>query len=221
MTRLCGGVIGLALGWIVSRIIARLDDYLIETTLTTTLAFSSYLIADRLNFSGVLAVVAAGLMLGNLGPQGMSPTTRIVIFNFWEYVAFVANSLIFLLIGLSINVEALLTYWQPILWAILAVLIARVIVVYGLSWMGNKVEEPLPLAWRHILGWGGLRGAISLALALSLPVSLGLNRDLLRVMAFGVVLFTLLVQAMTMKPLLRFLKITLRNKAQQVGWLAL
>jgi monovalent cation:H+ antiporter, CPA1 family len=197
-----GLVTGLVLGWAVSLLIARIDDYLIETTLTTILAFGSYLIADRLGFSGVLAVVVAGLVNGNLGLRGMSPTTRIVLFNFWEYVAFLANSLVFLLIGLQVNVPALLANWQPVLMAILAVLASRVVVVYGLSWGVNRFLERIPLSWQHVLSWGGLRGAVSLALALSLPAELGAQRDLLRVMAFGVVLFTLIVQGATMRPLL-------------------
>ena len=124
-----GGVlIGIVLGWVISLLIARVDDYLVETTLTTLLAFGSYLLAERLQFSGVLAVVAAGLINGNLGPCGMSPTTRIVLFNFWEYVAFLANSLIFLLLGLQINVPGCLPprhlssgqfwqSWQPVPWS--------------------------------------------------------------------------------------------------------
>jgi NhaP-type Na+/H+ or K+/H+ antiporter len=86
--------------------------------------------------------------------------------------------------------------------------------VYGLSWLVNRVSEPIALRWQHILNWGGLRGAISLALVLSLPISLGAERDLLRVMAFGVVLFTLLVQTTTMAPLIRWLKIITRSDAQ-------
>src|SRR5574341_1300115 len=209
-----GTVVGLALGWAISRVIARVDDYLIETTLTTVLAFGAYLLAERLGVSGVLAVVAAGLVNGNIGPQGMSPTTRTVLFNFWEYMAFLANSLVFLLIGLQVNVPALADAWQPALWAIVAVLIARVVVVYGLSWVVNRWGEPVPPRWQHIVAWGGLRGAISLALALSLPESLGADRDLLRVMAFGVVLFTLLAQATTMRPLIRWLRIITRSEAQ-------
>jgi Na+:H+ antiporter len=214
-----GGItLGLVLGWMVSRLIARVDDYLIETTLTTLLAFGSYLIADRLHFSGVLAVVAAGLVNGNIGPQGMSPTTRIVIFNFWEYVAFLANSLIFLLIGLDVNLRALATGWHSILWAIAGVLAARIVVVYGLSWLVNHViETRISFHWQHILGWGGLRGAISLALALSLPATFGEQRELLRVMTFGVVLFTLLVQATTMRPLLHKFKV-IRRTEEQMGY---
>ncbi len=104
-----GGIgIGLALGWVTARLIARIDDYLIEITLTTILAFGSYLVAEQFHVSGVLAVVAAGLVCGNLGPQGMSPTTRIVLFNFWEYITFLANSLVFLMIGLEVDLPALI-----------------------------------------------------------------------------------------------------------------
>jgi monovalent cation:H+ antiporter, CPA1 family len=187
---------------LVFRLIARVDDYLIQTTLTTLLAFGSYLVAERLHFSGVLAVVAAGLVNGNLGSQGMSPTSRIVINNFWEYIAFLANSLLFLLIGLEVNLLALLASWQPVLWAIAAVGLARVIVIYGLSGLLNRLMERIPLRWQHILNWGGLRGAIAFALVLSLPSGFDADRELMRLMAFGVVLFTLLVQSTTMQPLL-------------------
>ena len=209
-----GTAVGLLLGWAVSRLIARVDDYLIETTLTTVLAFGSYLVAEQLHFSGVLAVLAAGLVNGNIGPQGMSPTTRIVLFNFWEYVAFLANSLVFLLIGLQVNIPALASSWQPVAWAVLAVLIARAIIVYGISWLANRFAEPVPLRWQHVLNWGGLRGAISLALVLSLPASLGGERELLKVMAFGVVLFALLVQSTTMRFLIRRLYIVILSPAQ-------
>jgi CPA1 family monovalent cation:H+ antiporter len=209
-----GIVVGLTLGWLIAQIIARIDDYLIETALTTVLAFGSYLVAERLHFSGVLAVVAAGLVNGNMGPQGMSPTTRIVLFNFWEYAAFLANSFIFLLIGLEVDVPTLLAAWQPIVFGILAVLVGRAIVIYGLGWIANQFTEPIPWRWLHVLNWGGLRGAIALALALSLPTALGPQRELIQVMTFGVVLFTLLAQSTTMKPLLRWLHVTTRDPLQ-------
>ena len=209
-----GIVVGLALGWIIAQLIERVDDYLIETTLTTVLAFGAYLLAERLHLSGVLAVVAAGLVNGNIGPRGMSPTTRIVLFNFWEYVAFLANSLVFLLIGLKVNISALVVSWQPVVWAILAVLVARIIIVYGLSWVVNRVAEPVSTNWQHVLSWGGLRGAICLALVLSLPASFGSNRDLLQVMAVGVVLFTLLVQGTTIHFLIDKLHIVVRTEGQ-------
>src|SRR5439155_331726 len=93
-------------------VVGGLDAYLIETTLTTVLAYGSYLLAERLQVSGVLAVVAAGLVAGNLGPRTMSPTTRVVLVNFWDYAAFLANSLVFLLIGLQVHLPSLLAAWQ-------------------------------------------------------------------------------------------------------------
>jgi monovalent cation:H+ antiporter, CPA1 family len=209
-----GLMVGFALGWATAQLIARIDDYLIETTLTTVLAFGAYLVAERLHFSGVLAVVAAGLVSGNLGPRGMSPTTRIVLFNFWEYVAFLANSFVFLLIGLQVNIPTLLAAWQPVLAAIAAVLVARAVVIYGLGFVTNRLTEPIPIRWLHVMNWGGLRGAIALALALSLPAALGPDRELIRVMAFGVVLFTLLVQSTTMGALTRRLGIVMPDPLQ-------
>lgn len=209
-----GTVVGLVLGWVASRLIANIDDYLIETTLTTLLAFGAYLIAERLHFSGVLAVVFAGLVVGHLGPQGMSPTTRIVITNFWEYIAFLANSLIFLLIGLEVNMPALLGAWQSVAWAILAVFSARLIVVYGLGGLMRRLGSPIPLNWLHVVNWGGLRGAIALALVLSLPDGFSNERELMKVMAFGVVLFTLLGQSTTLRPLLHRLGLITRPADQ-------
>ena len=209
-----GIIVGLVLGWMISRLIGRIDDYLIETTLTTVLAYGSYLLAEQFHFSGVLAVVAAGLVNGNLGAQGMSPTTRIVLSNFWEYVAFLVNSIVFLLIGMQVNLPILISTWQPVLWAILAVLVARGIVVYGLGWLVKRLVEPIPLNWQHVLSWGGLRGAISLALALSLPASLGSERETLLVMTFGVVLFSLLVQSTSMSFLIRRLHVITRSEVQ-------
>lgn len=209
-----GALVGVMAGWLVSLLLRRLDDYLIETTLTGILAFGAYLLAERQHVSGVLAVVSAGLMVGNIGPEGMSPTTRIVVANFWECIAFLANSLVFLLIGSQVDLRALGADWQPVVGAILAVLLARIFVVYGLGWLANRLIEPVPRTWRHVLNWGGLRGAISLALALSLPFALGNDRQLLRLMTFGVVLFTILVQGTTMGPLVRRLGLVQRDPAQ-------
>jgi CPA1 family monovalent cation:H+ antiporter len=205
-----GLIIGLVLGLLISLAISMIDNPLIETTLTSVLAFGSYLVAEQFHVSGVLAVVAAGVVSGNLGPSRMSPTTRILAFSFWEYAAFLANSFVFLLIGLQIDLNILITDWNAILWAILAVLVARAASIYGLSWIGSGV----PMRYKHILYWGGLRGAISLALALSLPASLGDQRAVIQSMAFGVVLFTLLVQGSTMKPLINRMGLIERSESQ-------
>jgi len=206
-----GFIIGLLLGLLISQAISIIDNPSIETTLTSVLAFGSYLVAEQLHVSGVLAVVAAGLVSGNLGPQRMASTTRILVFNFWEYAAFIANSFVFLLIGLQIDLNILISDWQVILWAIIAVLVARAASIYGLSWIGSGI----PRRFKHVLYWGGLRGAISLALALSLPAELGAQGPIIRSMAFGVVLFTLLVQGLTMKPFINRMNLVQKCEAQE------
>jgi CPA1 family monovalent cation:H+ antiporter len=212
-----GGVLtGVVLGMFASQIIGRIDDPLVETTLTTVLAFGSYLVGEYvLGVSGVLAVVAAGIVNGNVGPRGMSATTRVVVFNFWEYAAFLANSFIFLLIGLAIDIADLLNNLPAIGIAILAVLFSRALGIYGFSIFNREV----PAKWKHILYWGGLRGAIALALALTLPVNVesGLLAEvtMLRNMAFGVVLFTLLIQGISMDWVVKRLKLVQRSHIQE------
>jgi CPA1 family monovalent cation:H+ antiporter len=209
-----GGVlIGVALGALVSQMIARIRDPLVETTLTTVLAFGSYLVAEYFHVSGVLAVAAAGITNGNAGPSGMSATTRLVVFNFWEYAAFIANSVVFLLIGLTFDLDVMVANWQAIIWAILAALAARAATIYGFSLFRREI----PGKWRHVLFWGGLRGAITLALALSLPETgpLAPARGSLQAMAFGVVLFTLLVQGSSTNWLIKRLKLIQRSQYQE------
>ncbi len=202
-----GSIIGLALGLIISRVMYRLDDHLIETALTFIVAYGAYFSAESIHVSGVLAVVVAGLVTGNIGPRTMSPSTRIVVANFWEFTSFIANSLVFLLIGLVVDPLILARNWFSILIAIVTVLLARGIVIYGFSALSREI----PARWQLIMHWGGLRGAISLALALGL----GTNSQL-RAMTFGVVFFTLLVQGTTMGPLVRRLGLATRSKSRDL-----
>jgi CPA1 family monovalent cation:H+ antiporter len=154
--------------------------------------------------SGVLAVVVAGLLAGNLGATRTSPTTKSMIFTLWEYLAFIANSLIFLLIGLEVDLPQLWADLGPIAVAVVAVLLGRATVVYGLTWLVSLRSDRarMRMSWRHVLFWGGLRGAIGLALALSVPAALA-ERETLLSMTFGVVLFTLMVQGTTLQHLLK------------------
>lgn len=195
-----GLAIGFVLGVLASMIISRIDDYLIETAITFVLAYGSFVVAESIHVSGVLAVVAAGLVNGNIGPRGMSSTTRIVVYNFWDFMSFLANSFVFLLIGLVIDLPLLMDNWRTILWGIFAALLARLIVIYGF-FPGAKT---IPTKWKHIMYWGGLRGAISLALVLGLTTNLGLEATRqLQAMVFGLVLFTLLFQGTSMGWLVR------------------
>lgn len=197
-----GGVtVGVILGYFIAAIIARIDDYLIEITLTTVLAYGSYLLADSFHFSGVLAVVVAGLVNGNIGPRGMSPTTRIVLFNFWEYLAFLANSFVFILIGMNVAFDELQKFLGISLLAVVIVLVSRAINIYGLGTLIRYVKPDLDFNYLNVLFWGGLRGAISLAMVLSIPLTVS-ERPQLLAMTFAVVLFTLLIQATTIPSLL-------------------
>ena len=204
---LLGAALGSSLGYVASKITATVDDPQIEITLTTIVAYGSYLLAHHLHLSGVIATGAAGLMVGNLGvPKGMSPRTLAAMQSFWEYVSFVINSLVFLLIGLEVHMGALLHAWRPLLFAIAAVLVGRALSVYTLVPISNLFATRIPMRWQHVAVWGGLRGALALALALSLDSTLPYRNQILD-MTFGVVVFSILVQGLTMKPFLRMLRI--------------
>ena len=207
-----GLAVGGVLGWITAQLVARLEDRLIVTSLTTILAFGSYLAAEYLHVSGVLAVVIAGLLCGNVGMAEALPSTKIMIFNLWEYLAFLSNSLVFLLIGLSVDLSLLWGNLGAIGVAVVAVVGSRAMVVYGFSWLARLWGRAsrIPSSWRHVLFWGGLRGAISLALALSLPATMPARAEL-QAMTFGVVLFTLLAQGTTIQLLLERLGLTERS----------
>ena len=200
-----GAVLGLLLGYAVSRITERVDNPSIEILLTTILAYGAYLLAEHLHVSGVIATVGAGLMVGNYGAEyGMSARTRVALWSFWEYFAFVINSLVFLLIGIEVHVRDLLGSWYAILAAIGVVLLGRVLTVYSLTPVSNRLAGKIPLKWQHVLVWGGLHGGVSMALALSLGQEFP-HRDLILAMTFGVVAFSIIVQGLSMKPLLRAL----------------
>ncbi len=168
--RVAGGgiLVGLATGLVAAQIVSRLDDRLVETTLSMALAFGSFVAAQSLGVSGILAVLTAGLVIGSLDLQKLSPTTRITLYNFWDLLAFIANSAVFLILGLQIDITALLGHVDTVVIAVLAILASRAIVVYGVAWLSSRGRDPIPLRYRHVMFWGGLRGAVSLALALSL-----------------------------------------------------
>jgi CPA1 family monovalent cation:H+ antiporter len=206
-----GIIVGLLISSLISVVIRYINNHLIEVTMTMVGAYASYLVAEEFHVSGVLAVVIAGLVIGNIGERGMTPTTRISLFNVWEFASYMANSFAFLLIGLVIDLPELLSSWRAILIAIAAVLGARAVVIYSISHRISNISVKM----QHVLYWGGLRGAISLALALSLPVALGSETQLLlQDMTFGVVLFTLLIQGTTMRTVVNRLGLSPRSEIQ-------
>ncbi|WP_026576545.1 cation:proton antiporter [Bacillus sp. UNC438CL73TsuS30] len=196
-----GLIVGGALGYGFSILTKFYDDYPLEIIFSIILFYGSYLLAESMHGSGVIAVVVAAIILGNFGARiGMSPTTRLNIGNFWDVAALLANSVVFLMVGLEITRIGLSNKWGTIIGAILIVLIARSVAVY-LSLIFNK---DFPWAWKHIINWGGLKGSLSIALVLSLPYSFK-GRDELLVLTFFVVLFSLVVQGLTVKPLITVL----------------
>jgi monovalent cation:H+ antiporter, CPA1 family len=212
-----GTAVGLALGLCASKVTRLFDDHLLEITLTTILAYGSYLLADHIGVSPVLAVVVAGIVMGNYGSRtSMSPSTRLAVNAFWEYVAFATNSFVFLLIGLQIHYDLLVRYSAQIGIGIAAILLARIVIVYGLLLVSGKLGgKAILLSWQHVMFWGGLRGALSIAMALSLPVVRNLQPEPIVVTTFGVVLFTLLVPGLTVEPLIKFLKIRSSDETLQ------
>lgn len=206
LTVLGGSFIGCALGYAASRITAFFDDHLLEITLTTILAYGAYLVAEQLRVSPVISVVAAGIVMGNYGSRAsMSATTRLAVNSFWEYAAFLVNSLVFLLIGLQVKYDLLQKYSLSIGVAVGAILLSRALVVYGLTPFFSKKNAPIPWSWRNLLFWGALRGSLSMALALSLPNTIAYREELL-ITTFGVVLFTLLLPGLTIEAFVKLFK---------------
>ncbi|MEM6436640.1 MAG: sodium:proton antiporter [Cyanobacteria bacterium P01_D01_bin.115] len=199
-----GGLIGFGISYLTQ----RFDLPLVEQSLTLVSAYGTYLVAEQLGGSGVIAVVTTGLILGNFGSRiGMSPRTRLSVSEFWDFVAFFVNSIVFLLIGDQVVFQGLIDNLPTIVIAILVMLLARAVSIFGLSQISNWWDDS-DINWQNqiVLWWGGLRGSVSVALALSVPESLPERDDIIAII-FGVMLFTLLVQGLTTKPILQALKL--------------
>lgn len=181
----------------------RTDDHLVEVTFTTVAAYGSFLLADWLGMSGVLATITAGLVMSNLERLNrISHRGKEAISIFWDYAAFVSNSMVFLLIGAEQSHQNFLPVWLAVVAGIGVVLAGRAVAVYAccgfFTWSSLKV----PAKQQHAMVWGGLRGALALALALSVPASVPFHNAIVTV-SFAVVAFSIFVQGLTMAPLLR------------------
>jgi CPA1 family monovalent cation:H+ antiporter len=202
-----GALIGSAVGLAASQLVKQIDDPMIEITLTTIAAYGSFVAAEHFHYSGVIATVAAGMFCGNYGARvGMTPSTRVAVESFWEYVAFALNSMVFLLIGLEVQLDALLHSWKAILVAYVVVTGGRALVIFAVSGLLHRTREQIPWPWSVVLTWGGLRGGLPMVLVLSLPRDFA-HRDLLVAMTFGVVMISILAHGTTVAPLLRWLGI--------------
>jgi CPA1 family monovalent cation:H+ antiporter len=212
---------GFGVGLIAVMIAGASDDHLVETALTAVAAFGSFLIAEHFGASGVLATVAAGMTMGNLGVLGpkerfglaLTAHGRVFVLEFWEFAAFLANSLVFLLIGSAMATIDFAREGLAALALVIALALAgRAFAVYPVCLAFARTRWAIPLNQQHLMWWGGLRGALALALALSLPADLPRRDDIL-ISAFAVVAFSVIAQGLTAPIALRALGVTRRKKA--------
>jgi CPA1 family monovalent cation:H+ antiporter len=205
-----GGLLTGALVGLSALLVAgRTGDHLVETAVTVAASYGAFLLAENLHFSGVLATITAGLVVGAVGVRasgrklGLTHQGRVFALEFWEFLAFLANSMVFLLIGVAASrISFSMLGYTSLCVTILLVLLGRAASIYPLSLMLGFSRWRIALADQHVLFWGGLRGALGLALALSLPDSLPM-RGTVVIATFGVVTFSVIVQGLTMPVLLR------------------
>jgi monovalent cation:H+ antiporter, CPA1 family len=199
-----GLMAGALVAFVALAIIGRTDDHLIEVTLTTVAAYGSFLLAERFAGSGVLATLTTGMLLGNLGPRWgfFSEAGDRAVRSTWEFITFLANSLIFLLIGLAEGHENLSGLWLTAGAAVIAVLVGRAAAVYPVCAMFGRGPHQVDGSEQNALVWGGLRGALGLALVLSIPEDYPLRNSIVAV-TFAVVAFSVIIQGLTCRPLLR------------------
>ena len=198
-----GLAIGLAVSTAILLIVGRTDDPLVEITLTTLAAYGSFLLAEHVHASGIISALAAGLMVGNIGwGVALSNEGKERVLHAWEYFAFLANSLVFILIGMNAVGLPVAQLGRAGGVAIVVVLGGRALSVYPLAALFSRSRWRLPASYQHTLFWGGLRGALALALALAVPDSVP-ERGAIIVTAFVVVAFSILVQGLTMPWLIK------------------
>jgi monovalent cation:H+ antiporter, CPA1 family len=203
VTSIGGVLIGGIIAYLFMLLAGRTPDYLVEITFTTLVAYGSFFVAEHFGCSGVLAALTAGLVVGNFRSSGsISAAGRHALGPFWEYAAFVANSLVFLLIGAQEAQQHFKALWIPVLLAIALVTLGRAAAVYPLCAVFARSRFKVNMRHQHVLFWGGLRGALALALSLSLPEDLP-RRDVIVVITFAVVAFSVFAQGLTITPLLR------------------
>ena len=197
-----GAIFGFITGYIVYKMLASIDNYQVEVLLTLALVLGGYSLAMYLHISGPIAVVVAGLLIGNTGRRfAMSDKTREHLDTFWELVDEILNAILFVLIGLEVLI---LTFAESYLWTglimIPVTLLARFIAVGIPIQLMQRTHSFSPRVVR-VLTWGGLRGGISIALALSLPA--GPEREAILVITYIIVVFSILVQGLTIGKLIK------------------
>ena len=214
-----GGVlVGVVLGYLGTGLYVRSEsDSLSGILLTVAIALGTFQLGQFLQVSGVVAVVIAGLLVGNLElSRRVSASSRITVLSFWEYAGFGVNTFIFLLIGLEINLATLGKTLPAVLLAVVVYQVGRMLAVYPLLAIASRFDRAIPLKWQHVLFLGNIKGSLSMALALSLPSTLP-GREGLIALVFGTVLLSLVGQGVALPWLVGRLQLRHVSEAQQ--WL--
>ncbi len=208
-----GALVGAALGYLSIGLLSQADDPLGGILLTVAVALGAFQAGEFLHVSGVVAVVVAGLIVGNFEhSQVTSASTQVTLFSFWEYAGFGVNTFIFLLIGLEIKVTTLWQTLPAILLAFIAYQVGRALTVYPLLALVPFFDRPIPMRWRHVLFVGNIKGSLSTALALSLPATLP-GREQLIAIILGIVLLSLVGQGLTLPWVVQRLKLAYRSES--------
>ncbi|MCP3696874.1 MAG: Na+/H+ antiporter, partial [Planctomycetaceae bacterium] len=201
-----GTAVGVAIGLAMSYLTSKVNDHLIEVALTAIAAYGSNVAAMQLHASGVIAVVVCGMMVGNVGAKhGMSPTTREAVFSFWEFAAFMANSFVFILIGLEIRLSELWADAGLIVAFFVIMILVRSVTVFGVHNLVRREDLKLKKPWLPVITWSGVRGSLSMVMAMMLVASDEgeTNRNLILNLVFGVVLLSILLQGTTIEWLMK------------------
>jgi CPA1 family monovalent cation:H+ antiporter len=209
-----GGILGLGLGYLCLGLFKYLDDALSNILLTVAVSLGTFQIGQLLGVSSAIAVLIAGLVIGNLGFRQTSATTKVTLLNFWEYAGFGVNTFIFLLVGIEVEPLILLKTIPAAVLAILAYQIGRICVIYPLLYLLSFFDRPLPLRWQHILIVGNVKGSLSMALALSLPLTLPGRTDVIT-LVFSTVLVSLIGQGLSLSWFVKKLKLSKHSAIKQ------
>ncbi|HZG39322.1 MAG TPA: sodium:proton antiporter [Nodosilinea sp.] len=209
-----GGGLGLGLGYLCVGLFQQLDDALSNILLTVAVSLGTFQIGQALGVSSAIAVVIAGLVIGDLGFRQTSASAKVTLLNFWEYAGFGVNTFIFLLVGIEVDPGALRQTVPAALFAIVAYQIGRVCAIYPLLYLMRFIDRPLPLRWQHVLILGNVKGSLSMALALSLPPDLP-GRSQVVALVFSTVLVSLVGQGLSLPVLVKRLRLTTPSATKQ------
>lgn len=195
------------MGYLCVGLFRQLDDALSNNLLTVAISLGTFQIGQLLGVSSAIAVVMAGLVIGNLGFRKTSASIKVTLLNFWEYAGFGVNTFIFLFVGIEVNPSVLVKTIPVALLVVIIYQIGRVFSIYPFSYLLRFFDRPLPLQWQHVLIFGNVKGSLSMALALSLPSTLP-RHDEVVTLVFSTVFVSLIGQGLSLSWLVKQLKLS-------------